>query len=264
MNEVYFDCSFPEKKLLTVVTVVYNNVELIRSTIENVINKKCNFVEYIVVDGGSDDGTVDIIKEYDSKIDVWVSEADKGLYDAMNKAVKLSSSESIIFINAGDLFSSRFQFDDVICYGALDKTVFYSDCFVNFDNVYLLNSVADSKNFWWKKTTPCHQAIFIPRLFLKNNPFSLELKVYSDALVMRKALSSFSLIKIDYPISIFLIGGLSSVSPSLREYISKYREYCIVYDKNESFYEIFKWTIHYFLKKLIGLNNYIYLTRSRK
>lgn len=92
------------KPLISVVTVSYNAATTIEQTILSVLNQTYDNVEYIIIDGGSTDGTVDIIKKYADKIAYWVSEPDNGIYDAMNKGVLASTGEWLIFMNAGDTF----------------------------------------------------------------------------------------------------------------------------------------------------------------
>lgn len=92
--------------LISVVTVSYNAVSTIEQTIISVLNQMYSNIEYIIIDGGSTDGTIDIIKRYDDKITYWQSEPDKGIYDAMNKGIQKANGEWINFMNAGDMFSS--------------------------------------------------------------------------------------------------------------------------------------------------------------
>ena len=92
------------KPLITVITVVYNGEAYLEKTILSVINQTYESVEYIIIDGGSTDGTIDIIKKYKSKINYWINEAYNGIYDAMNKGIKLATGDWINFMNAGDLF----------------------------------------------------------------------------------------------------------------------------------------------------------------
>ena len=90
------------EKMVTIITVVYNGVDLIEDTIKSILSHEINDFEYIVIDGGSTDGTVDVVNKYIDKISVFVSEKDKGIYDAMNKGISLSSGKFICFINCGD------------------------------------------------------------------------------------------------------------------------------------------------------------------
>ena len=92
---------------ITIVTVVYNDKNNIEKTINSVLNQSYNSKEYIVVDGKSTDGTLEIVKKYADQISVIVSEPDRGIYDAMNKAVDLAHNEWIIFMNSGDVFADN-------------------------------------------------------------------------------------------------------------------------------------------------------------
>ena len=88
--------------VVSIITIVYNGAETIEKTIKSVAALTYPHVEYIVVDGGSKDGTVDLIQKYPSHIARWISEPDKGLYDAMNKGIDLATGQYLWFINSGD------------------------------------------------------------------------------------------------------------------------------------------------------------------
>ena len=85
--------------LISIVTVSYNAVATIEQTILSVINQTYPNIEYIIIDGGSKDGTIDIIRKYADQIAYWVSEPDEGIYDAMNKGIKIATGEWINFMN---------------------------------------------------------------------------------------------------------------------------------------------------------------------
>ena len=90
------------KPLLSVITVVYNNVKHLERTIKSVINQSYSNIEYVVIDGSSTDGTLNILEKYHDKIDVLISEPDQGIYDAMNKGLKLAKGDYVLFMNSGD------------------------------------------------------------------------------------------------------------------------------------------------------------------
>ena len=92
-----------KQPLISIITVVYNGAKYLEQTIQSVINQTNSQIEYIIVDGGSNDGTLDIIRKYEAQIDYWVSEPDKGIYDAMNKGTKLANGTHTLHINADDL-----------------------------------------------------------------------------------------------------------------------------------------------------------------
>jgi len=102
--------SFP---LITVITVVYNGAKYLEDTIKSVINQTYPNVEYIIIDGGSTDGTIDIIKKYEDYIDYWVSEPDKGIYDAMNKGIVVSFGEWLNMLNSGDLYYNSMVIENI-------------------------------------------------------------------------------------------------------------------------------------------------------
>lgn len=90
------------KPRLSVITIVYNNVQHIERTMLSVINQTYADIEYIVVDGASTDGTVDIIKKYEHRIARWISEKDTGIYNAMNKGLAMATGDYVLFMNSGD------------------------------------------------------------------------------------------------------------------------------------------------------------------
>ena len=95
-----------QKFKFSIITVVLNDKNNIEETINSVINQDVN-LEYIVIDGGSTDGTTEILKKYEKFIQLWISEKDEGIFDAMNKGIKYSSGDYIGIINSGDLFSEN-------------------------------------------------------------------------------------------------------------------------------------------------------------
>ena len=92
---------------ISIITVVWNNKETIQDAIESVLQQTYKDIEYIIVDGGSTDGTVEVIESYGKKIDQFISEPDKGLYDAMNKGIKLATGDIIGILNSDDFYINK-------------------------------------------------------------------------------------------------------------------------------------------------------------
>ena len=103
-----------KKPLISIITVVYNDIENIEETILSVLSQTYDNIELIVIDGASNDGTADVIKKYDKKIDYWISEKDGGIFDAMNKGIKVSKGDYINFMNSGDFFTSADLVNEVV------------------------------------------------------------------------------------------------------------------------------------------------------
>ena len=93
-------------KKFSIITINYNNCAGLRRTIESVIKQTCTDFEYIIIDGNSTDGSVEVIREYANKINYWISEPDKGIYNAMNKGILKASGEYLNFMNSGDCFDT--------------------------------------------------------------------------------------------------------------------------------------------------------------
>jgi glycosyltransferase involved in cell wall biosynthesis len=96
-----------DQPLLTIITAVLNNEKYLEESITSLQNQKYKNYEHIIIDGGSTDSTVDIIKKYEDRIDYWCSEKDKGIYDAFNKGMKLASGQYIGFLNSDDSYSDN-------------------------------------------------------------------------------------------------------------------------------------------------------------
>ena len=97
-----------DQPFISIVTVCFNAASVLEGTIQSVISQTCRDIEYIVIDGASKDDTLNIIEEYSPHISKWITETDKGIYDAMNKGIRLASGKFIWFLNAGDrAFNNR-------------------------------------------------------------------------------------------------------------------------------------------------------------
>ena len=168
--------------LISVITVSYNAVLTIEQTILSVINQTYLNIEYIIIDGGSTDGTVNVIKKYADKIAYWVSESDKGIYDAMNKGIAYSHGEYCNFINAGDKFCSSSILKQVMDFNHVADIIVGQDLHVNEHNKIVSRSVLPRRYnlLHFYITTIPHQSCFIRASLLKKYYYETSLKIVSD------------------------------------------------------------------------------------
>ena len=152
------------KMKVSVITVCYNAILGIEKTIKSVVGQTYPEVEYIVIDGGSTDGTIDIIKKYTDKIACFVSEPDDGIYDAMNKGIRIATGEWINFMNAGDTFSSDTIISTVFSERYKEEVeVIYGD--VYFTESHDCNYLQPARPLCFlRRAMPfCHQSSFVKR-----------------------------------------------------------------------------------------------------
>jgi glycosyltransferase involved in cell wall biosynthesis len=176
------------KSLITIITVVYNGANFIERTIQSIIEQSYENVEYIIIDGGSTDGTLEIISKYKHKIDILVSEQDNGIYDAMNKGLSLASGEWINFMNCGDYFFDNNVLDDI--FSVLDlKYKLVAGSFTRF--------WTGGKELKYKagllkigQMPSSHQAIFFNREQAKSFPYNTRYKVGADYDVVCRMINS--------------------------------------------------------------------------
>ena len=115
------------RKLITIVTATYNAGRTLETCIKSVLSQKADDIEYIIVDGASTDNTVSIVEKYKSDIDIFISEPDKGVYDAWNKALRVCHGEWIVFLGADDYYAE----------GSLDKYIHFIESH-DVDNVDII------------------------------------------------------------------------------------------------------------------------------
>lgn len=264
---------------ISVITVVFNNVDLIEKTIQSVLNQSCVELEYIIVDGASTDGTLDVIKKYADRIAGFISEPDRGIYDAMNKGIKMCTGDYIAFMNSGDWYEN----------GAISLMVNYMKKY-NKDIFYgKVNKYVGEKKMGYMGTTSemqtdmeelhlknvfCHQGMFIRRsCFEQIGLYNIQYQALGDYdwnLRAYNAGMSFYMIK--ECVANYLEGGFSSFYNSGKEYYEiamnglngredfipyiqqksvfySHRDamYCVLKEKPETLYEILPQTECYYI-----------------
>jgi len=172
--------------LVSIITVVFNNKNLIRQAIDSVISQDYLYVEYIVIDGGSTDGTVDIIEKYRDKISVFISEPDGGVYDALNKGIALATGDVVAILHSDDIFCDEHVVTNMV------KIMFNSDAEFCFSDLVIVDTVTDKVLRYYMASyfsrwmfrmgwMPPHPTCFIKKsLFDEFGLYSLDYKVVSD------------------------------------------------------------------------------------
>ena len=166
--------------LYSIITINFNNCDGLRRTIESVVNQTNADYEYIVIDGGSTDGSVDVIQKYSDRISYWVSEKDDGIYNAMNKGVRHAHGDYCLFLNSGDSFYDKHVLNDNLlsdskCDIVVGRLVSDSDG----RELCSPPSYDISMYYFYTSTLP-HQASFIKTKLLKQYPYDESLKIVSD------------------------------------------------------------------------------------
>jgi glycosyltransferase involved in cell wall biosynthesis len=164
--------------LVTIITVVFNGQLTIEETIISVLNLRYKNLEYIIIDGGSTDQTIEILSRYNGKIDYWISEKDRGIYDAMNKGIDLASGYWINFMNCGDRFADK-DVLDIFSTNTYDADIIYGDAIVEYGHFQSVFKKVPLEKMW-QRISFCHQASFTRSSLMKNWKFDVQYKLSSD------------------------------------------------------------------------------------
>lgn len=191
---------------ITVATVTYNCVNCIEESLLSVVNQTYENIEYVIIDGGSTDGTFELLEKYKNEIDVLISEPDKGIYDAMNKALNVATGDFIIFLGADDHFLSWRTLDKAIKKMVEKDIVYYGQVF--FEGYNLLHK-GKFNNYKRAVFNYCHQCIFYPKIVYKNYQYNLKYKLYADNEYNFRVSEKFNFKYINETIAFFATGGES-------------------------------------------------------
>ncbi|OWU91774.1 MULTISPECIES: glycosyltransferase family 2 protein [unclassified Flavobacterium] len=201
---------------ISIITVVYNDEQYISKTIESVLNQSYDNIEYIIVDGGSTDSTVERIKNYTDAIDAFISEKDRGIYDGMNKGIQKSSGDYLLFLNSGDFFHNN-NILNVIS-GYIEKSgnadIIYGDFSVksedaNFGFIRKAGDVGSIK----KEMVFSHQACFIKGDLHRKNNYDLKYRICADYnFLLKSYLEGAKFYKVPEIIATVSNGGLSDMN----------------------------------------------------
>lgn len=210
--------SSKENPVVSIITIVYNRKQDLQATFESVFAQSYSNIEYIVVDGASNDGTLDLIESYSDKISYWRSEPDKGLYDAMNKGLSLAQGDFVWFMNAGDLIFENDTTERIIQKAGREVDVYFGETMM-FDETgkewgirsQITNQVLPKKLGWRslsKGMVVCHQSILVKRgiapEYILDHPFSADIDW-----VIKSLKAADQIVNTDQILSRYLMGGFS-------------------------------------------------------
>lgn len=213
----------PQRPLISIITVVHNGEVLLERTILSVLQQTYPHIEYIIIDGGSTDRTVEIIQKYAnppqaSRISCWISEPDTGIYDAMNKGMQRASGEYLLFVNAGDEIYSPTTLQDIFKNCEPDADVYYGETVLVDAEGRMLGKRSEltphklPEDLSWKSLRKgmvvCHQSFIVKRTLAP--PYDSRFRYTADIdwiiACLKKSTSSISTHSV---LSKYLAGGLS-------------------------------------------------------
>ena len=220
---------------ISIITVVYNSEKYIRRTIESIVGQDYPGVEYIVIDGKSKDTTMQIVNEYRDRIAVVVSEPDKGLYDAMNKGLRLATGSYVLYINSGDALSSPTLLSDIFNNVPADSDVIYGDTQITDEDGNILHNRRHRppEQLTWRDykrgMLVCHQSFIAKRTLC--DEYDTQYRYAADFdWCLNILLKSRVVTNYGKDISLFMDGGQTkrTIVPGLKE---RYRIMCKYYGK---------------------------------
>jgi glycosyltransferase involved in cell wall biosynthesis len=201
------------KPKLSVITIVYNNVKHIERTLLSVLDQSYPNIEYIVIDGASTDGTLDILKSYETGIAKLISEKDKGIYDAMNKGLAAATGDYVLFMNSGDEIYAPDTVAQVFA-SADDADIYYGETEMIDESLQSLGQRRHKapKQFTWRGfnygMSISHQAIYIRRSIAE--PFDRRYALSADIdWIIRAAKKAKKIVNVNRYVAKYLVGGMS-------------------------------------------------------
>jgi glycosyltransferase involved in cell wall biosynthesis len=245
------------KVKLSVITIVYNNVKDIERTMLSIFNQTFTDIEYIVIDGASNDGTLEVINKYKSKITHLISEPDKGIYDAMNKGLALAQGEYVLYMNSGDEIYAPETVTEIF-ESAVAADIYYGETEMYNENWQSLGQRRHQapEAFSWKSfrqgMSISHQAIYIRRSLLE--PFDLRYKYSSDIdWILKAAKKASYIVNTRMYVAKYLVGGISK-----KKHLQSLKERFLILNK---YYGLVPNVINHFF---IALNHFSYFIRHRR
>lgn len=196
----------------SIITVNLNNRDGLQKTIDSVVSQTFHDFEWIVIDGGSRDGSKDIIEQYADHLTYWVSEPDKGIYNAMNKGIKVAKGEYLLFLNSGDFLHDN-KVIETFCQSNTNNDIIYGDTIFYKDGglVESRKYPDELSLFYIYNLSLAHCSTFIRSSLFDNTPYDEKYKIVSDwKFFLQKAIEGCTFSHFSHIVSCFDLSGISS------------------------------------------------------
>ncbi|NQV01847.1 MAG: glycosyltransferase [Bacteroidia bacterium] len=195
---------------ISVITVVKNQPDDLEKTIRSMVVQDYPEVEYIVVDGGSGEETLEVIRSHEARITYWISEKDRGLYDAMNKGAALASGQWINFMNAGDTFFNPDTLSGLFNKNLNEVDILYGDYIADYGIFKVLRESRPVSGLW-RGMGICHQALFIRADLIRSHPFNPGFPIGADLdQLFRLFTDEKRFLHVPVPVAVFDARGISN------------------------------------------------------
>lgn len=212
---------------LSIITVNYNNLEGLKRTVESVVNQTWKEFEYIVIDGGSTDGSFEYLKEQSPSFSYWVSESDKGIYNAMNKGIKVANGEYLLFLNSGDHFSGEFVLEKNNAHLENEDIIYFDINVIGVQESYVKKCPNELRFSYLIYETLPHQSTFIKtKLFNEIGFYDESVEIVSDWKFFIIAIIKFKVTykHIEAVLSTYYLDGISAIKDHSSERMQVLKE----------------------------------------
>lgn len=220
-----------DEPLVSVITVVLNDEAHIEETILSVLNQSYKNIEYIIIDGASSDNTIDILRKYSDYLDLWISEPDNSIYDAMNKGIAMARGKYVKLLNSGDILEKdavKKVVRESNELADLENTVISSIMSIISDDLELIGNIAEERKtfYWWSDMKP-HPSWYVPKIiYQKYGLYSLKYRIASDReFYFRLKDQSVNFRVIQNPLVKFRLNGCSQSSKGAIESYFIHKQY---------------------------------------
>lgn len=245
---------------VSIVTITYNSEKTLKDTIESVISQTYKEIEYIIVDGNSSDKTIEIVNSYRDKISKFISEKDNGIYDAMNKGIRLARGDIVGILNSDDIYFDKYVIENVVKkFKQSGVDSIYGDLYYVEENdlnkvVRYWKSSAFREGSFAKGWHPPHPTFFVKReVYEKYGLFDFEMKVSADFELMLKFLEKYRISTTYLPKVLVRMRTGGESNKSIKNIITGNKSILRAFEKNGIKVNKFIYIFYRFLPKIIQM-----------